>query len=55
MSNEMAKLIEKLEEWYPDKMVVENIDEFERAKLAGKIELIQEIKDLVERNSDVND
>ena len=28
---------------YPDKMVLDNMDEFERVKLAGKVELAQEL------------
>ena len=41
---ELANLVKKLEEMYPDVMVLSKMDEWERAKMAGKIELIQAIK-----------
>lgn len=47
MRSEMEALVEKLELEYPDRMVVDRMDEWERAKLAGKVELVQWIKELV--------
>ena len=45
---EMEKIVEILEKRYPDLMVVDHMDEWERAKLAGKVELIAEIKVIIE-------
>ena len=47
MRSEMEALVKKLELEYPDRMVVDRMDEWERAKLAGKVELVQWIKELV--------
>ena len=46
---EFDKLIELLEELYPDKMVVGPMEEWRRFTLAGKIELIKEIKEIIKR------
>ena len=44
---ELMDLVKKLEEMYPDVMVLSKMDEWERAKMAGKIELIQAIKAMI--------
>lgn len=44
--------LHRLEELYPDTMVLEKMDEFERGKLAGKVELIKEVRELLEGNED---
>ena len=44
---ELMDLVKKLEELYPDVMVLSKMDEWERAKMAGKIELIQAIKAMI--------
>ena len=49
MSNEMQKLLDLLKERYPDVMVTDRMDEFERIKLAGKVELIKEIEFIVSK------
>ena len=41
---ELVTLVEKLEEMYPDLMVLDKMDEWERIKLIGKVELIKEIR-----------
>lgn len=48
MKGSVEILVEKLELEYPDKMVLGRLDEWERAKLAGKVELVQWIKQMVE-------
>jgi len=42
------ELIVALEELYPNTMVIDEISEFERLKLAGKVELIQYLKHLAQ-------
>lgn len=42
-------LLSYLKANYPDKMVLDKIDEFERIKLAGKVELAIELITLIER------
>jgi hypothetical protein len=42
------ELIVALEELYPDTMVIDEISEFERLKLAGKVELIRYLKHLAQ-------
>ena len=37
-----------LEELYPDKMILDNVDEFDRIKLAGKTELAIELLSLID-------
>lgn len=44
LPSQTVDLIKLLDEWYPDQMVVEDIDEAKRLKLAGKIELIRLLK-----------
>ncbi len=44
----MEDVIEHFSELYPDSMVVFEMNEFDRAKLAGKIDLLREIKMFVE-------
>lgn len=41
-------LIKQLEEMFPDKMLVEDVDAFDRGKLAGVIDLIRYLKHLTE-------
>jgi hypothetical protein len=48
MQGEVAKIIEILQKRYPDVMVLDRMDGWERAKLAGKVEMIEEIKAIVE-------
>ena len=45
---ELVTLVEKLEEMYPDLMVLDKMDEWERIKLIGKVELIKEIRVMVD-------
>ncbi len=42
------EVIARFDELYPDKTVVDNLDEFTRIKEAGKVELLREIKQFVE-------
>ena len=44
---ELANLVKKLEEMYPDLMVLDKMDEWERIKLIGKVELIKEIRVMI--------
>lgn len=49
-------LIEELDKAYPDKMIVDNnMSEFERAKLAGKVELIRTLKLGIKQESKMKD
>ena len=48
-------LIATLDELYPNTMVVDEISEFERLKLAGKVELIQYLKHLAELKPELED
>lgn len=52
MTNELQKILDILDSRYPNTMVTDRMDEFERIKLAGKIELIKEIKYLIDKNDD---
>ena len=52
LSDEVKKIIEVIESWYPDKMITEDMEDFDRGKLAGKVELIREIKVYVKKKSD---
>ncbi len=52
--SEISKFIESFEKIYPDLMVLTRIDEFERTKLAGKVELLQEMRDKLGRTSQVD-
>lgn len=45
-------IVKKVEDIYPDKMVLEEMSDFERGKKAGKVELIQEMKQLLEDEKD---
>lgn len=49
--SEISSFIESFEKIYPDLMVLDRKDEFERIKLAGKVELLQEMRDKLGRNS----
>ena len=48
----IVDLIATLEALYPDKIDRENKSEFERGKDLGKIELIEEIKEMLEGKKD---
>ena len=39
----MEEVIEHFKGLYPDKMTLDKMDEFDRVKLIGKVELIREI------------
>lgn len=52
--DEISKFIEVFEKIYPDLMVLTRIDEFERTKLAGKVELLQEMRYKLERTTKVD-
>jgi hypothetical protein len=41
---EIVKFIEKYEKIYPDLMVLDKMDDWHRAKQAGKVELLKEMK-----------
>ena len=44
---DLVTLVEKLEKMYPDLMVLDKMDEWERIKLIGKVELVKEIKAMI--------
>lgn len=52
--SEISSFIESFEKIYPDLMVLDRKDEFERIKLAGKVELLQEMRDKLGRTSQVD-
>jgi len=39
----MDELLEYFRKQYPDEMVLDKVDEFDRVKLVGKVELLKEI------------
>ncbi len=41
---EIVKFIEKYEKIYPDLMILDKMDDWHRAKQAGKVELLREMK-----------
>lgn len=43
-------LLSKLEELYPDKMIVDSMSDFERGKRAGVIELLRYLNQLKDSN-----
>lgn len=50
-----VELIKELDKMFPDRMVIDQMDESERLKLAGKVELIRYLKYLPGSGvSDVN-
>lgn len=49
MNDEIDELIKKLREYYPDKMVREQVEANEYWKLVGKLDLIDQIEFMFER------
>ena len=50
----ILSFVEKFSKLYPDLMVLDRKDEFERIKLAGKVELLQEMRGKLIRAEDDN-
>lgn len=48
-------LIKELDKLYPDQMITNNTDEFERIKLAGKVELIRYLKNFLKPTSGIRE
>ena len=44
----MEEILEHFKELYPDEMVLTYIEEFDRVKLAGKVELLREMVMFIE-------
>lgn len=55
LPSQTVDLIKELDKLYPDQMVIDQMDEFDRAKLAGKIELVRYLKHLQGKASDLRD
>ena len=49
----MEEVIEHFKNLYPDEMVLTYIEDFERLKLAGKVELIREMVSFMEEEYSV--
>lgn len=45
-------LLEHLKEIYPDRMPLKEMEKYELGKMAGKIELLQEIELLIKQKTD---
>lgn len=45
-------LMERIVEWYPNEMVLKEMNEWDRAKLAGKVELISEIMEFLNNDAE---
>ena len=46
LPSKTVDLIKQLDKLFPDEMIIDETNEFDRAKLAGKIELIRYLKAL---------
>lgn len=44
----LIDLVAEFEKIYPDLMVLDRMDEFERVKLIGKVELLKEMRSKIE-------
>lgn len=48
-------VLDILKSRYPDKMLLDNFDDFNRGKLAGHIEIILEIESIIKKDDDDDD
>jgi len=49
---EIDKLLKKLEEWYPDKVLRRELTPFQQGQEVGRLEVIDAIKDLYRKKKD---
>ena len=52
MYADIDSVLDKLKKSYPDKMLLDNFSEFERGKLAGHIEVILEIEQMLKQDDE---
>lgn len=50
-----ADLIKELDKMFPDRMITDRMDEDERKKLAGKVELIRYLKNFLQPSDGLKD
>ena len=48
----MEQLLEKLRKIYPDEMVRKDLDAFERGRLLGQLEVVEQVERLIKRKQE---